>query len=132
MRRLAVCRSSPSRTGFVRGRRPSCLTGDDPAETTSSLASAAADVPGRSQLFASSIAPAQSPVPTVYSDRLLATGLAIAGLLATTAGARDGDRNEHHLPESMVELIEEQTLAAIVRRNTWIRSELPDDLWRVR
>jgi hypothetical protein len=66
--------------------------------------------------------------------RRLATGIAIAGLLATTAGARDGDRSwyEHDLPESMVELVEAQTLAVIVRRNTRIGSELPGDLWRTR
>jgi len=46
--RLAACRSSPARTGFVQVRRPSCLPGEVAAKATSRQASAMDGVPGRS------------------------------------------------------------------------------------
>ena len=46
---------------------------------------------------------------------------------------RDGDRfwYENHLNPSLVSMVEEQTLAVIIRRNTDIGDELPDDVFRV-
>jgi hypothetical protein len=45
---------------------------------------------------------------------------------------RDGDRfwYEHALPPDLRQLVERQTLADIIRRNTTIGSELPDDVFR--
>lgn len=47
--------------------------------------------------------------------------------------ARDGDRfwYEVYLPTTMVEFVNNQTLAVIIRRNTGIGAELPDDVFRV-
>ncbi len=47
---------------------------------------------------------------------------------------RDGDRfwYEAYLDRSLVNLVEAQTLARIIRRNTEIGDELPDDVFRVR
>ena len=47
---------------------------------------------------------------------------------------RDGDRfwYERSLPGELVELVEQQSLARIIRRNTRIGRELPDDVFRVR
>jgi len=46
---------------------------------------------------------------------------------------RDGDRfwYQAYLPADMVDLVEAQTLARIIRRNTDIGRELPDNVWRV-
>lgn len=46
---------------------------------------------------------------------------------------RDGDRFWYrtYLPAPWVEFVEDQTLARIIRRNTGIGSELPDDVFRV-
>jgi hypothetical protein len=46
---------------------------------------------------------------------------------------RDGDRfwYQDYLPPHMAAMIEEQTLARIIRRNTTIGDELPDDVFRV-
>ena len=47
---------------------------------------------------------------------------------------RDGDRfwYRNHLPDGLADLVEQQTLAGIIRRNTRIGRELPDDVWHVR
>lgn len=44
---------------------------------------------------------------------------------------RDGDRfwYQSYLPNDMVQMVEQQTLATIIRRNTAISTELPDDLF---
>ena len=50
------------------------------------------------------------------------------------AALRDGDRFWYrggHLPPEMVQLVEDQTLARIVRRNTGIGPGFPDDPFRV-
>jgi hypothetical protein len=46
---------------------------------------------------------------------------------------RDGDRfwYEAYLPRFLVDIVERQTLAAIIRRNTTIGNELQDDVFRV-
>ncbi|MEM8836278.1 MAG: peroxidase family protein [Planctomycetota bacterium] len=46
---------------------------------------------------------------------------------------RDGDRfwYETYLPREMADLVNEQTLARIIRRNTGIGGEIPDDVFRV-
>ena len=46
---------------------------------------------------------------------------------------RDGDRfwYQHYLPHSLQELVEEQTLAKIIRRNTSIRGEISDNAFVV-
>jgi len=46
---------------------------------------------------------------------------------------RDGDRfwHETYLPQKMVQMIEQQTLAQIIRRNTDIGDELPDNVFRI-
>ncbi|MDF1860123.1 MAG: peroxidase family protein [Verrucomicrobiales bacterium] len=46
---------------------------------------------------------------------------------------RDGDRfwYQNHLDPELQRLIEQQTLARIIRRNTEISRELPEDLWTV-
>ncbi len=46
---------------------------------------------------------------------------------------RDGDRfwYENHLPKELQRLVEGQTLARIIKRNTEIDRELPEDLWQV-
>lgn len=46
---------------------------------------------------------------------------------------RDGDRfwYEVYLPPTLVEFVNTQTLAVIIRRNTGIGAELPDDVFRV-
>lgn len=46
---------------------------------------------------------------------------------------RDGDRfwYEGYLPVDMVRMVNEQTLSRIIRRNTGIGDELPDDVFRV-
>ena len=46
---------------------------------------------------------------------------------------RDGDRfwYESYLAPELVNLVEEQTLAVILRRNTEIGDEIPDDVFRV-
>ena len=45
---------------------------------------------------------------------------------------RDGDRfwYQHRLNPALVRLVEEQTLAVIIRRNTEIGDEIPDDVFR--
>ena len=45
---------------------------------------------------------------------------------------RDGDRfwYQGYLPPSLVDLVERQTLARIIRRNTDVGGELPDDVFR--
>jgi hypothetical protein len=50
------------------------------------------------------------------------------------AALRDGDRfwYRQHLSPGLVELVEEQTLARIMRRNTRIRGELSGDIWQAR
>ncbi|MEM9080163.1 MAG: peroxidase family protein [Verrucomicrobiota bacterium] len=47
---------------------------------------------------------------------------------------RDGDRfyYESHLPRHLVRLVEEQTLAHIIRRNTGISDEIPENVFLVR
>ncbi len=46
---------------------------------------------------------------------------------------RDGDRfwYQHYLPENLQALIEDQTLATIIRRNTGIGDELPNNVFRL-
>ncbi|MEC5127636.1 peroxidase family protein [Verrucomicrobiales bacterium BCK34] len=46
---------------------------------------------------------------------------------------RDGDRfwYQNHLPQEVQRLVEGQTLARIIKRNTEIDRELPEDLWQV-
>ncbi|MCB1037628.1 MAG: acyl-CoA dehydrogenase family protein, partial [Acidobacteria bacterium] len=46
---------------------------------------------------------------------------------------RDGDRfwYQHHLPAPLVSLVEDQTLARVIRRNTTIGDELQDDAFRM-
>jgi hypothetical protein len=46
---------------------------------------------------------------------------------------RDGDRYWYaaYLPQFLVDIVERQTLAAIIRRNTAIGNELQDDVFRV-
>ena len=46
---------------------------------------------------------------------------------------RDGDRffYKSALPDELVELVEQQTLATIIRRNTGIGEELPDNIFLV-
>jgi len=46
---------------------------------------------------------------------------------------RDGDRfwYQNHLNRELQQLVEQQTLAEIIHRNTEIASELPDNLWKV-
>lgn len=46
---------------------------------------------------------------------------------------RDGDRfwYEAYLPRFLLDTVERQTLAAIIRRNTTIGNELQDDVFRV-
>ena len=45
---------------------------------------------------------------------------------------RDGDRfwYESYMPKDMVKMIERQTLATIIKRNTAIGNELPKNIWR--
>lgn len=47
---------------------------------------------------------------------------------------RDGDRfwYQKHLPRELVRLVEQQSLASIIRRNTNIRDELPRNPWLIR
>jgi peroxidase len=46
---------------------------------------------------------------------------------------RDGDRfwYANHLPMPMIQWLEDQTLAKVIRRNTTIGSEISDDVFRV-
>lgn len=48
--------------------------------------------------------------------------------------SRDGDRfwYQHHLPRELVRIVEQQTLATIIRRNTRIRDELPVNPWIIK
>jgi hypothetical protein len=47
---------------------------------------------------------------------------------------RDGDRfwYQFNLPRELVQLIDRQTLAAVIRRNTTIGAELPRNVWLTR
>jgi peroxidase len=59
-------------------------------------------------------------------------GLTIRAVLADQfTRLRDGDRfwYENDLPRNLIEMVEEQTLAAIIRRNTDIGDELQDDVF---
>lgn len=46
---------------------------------------------------------------------------------------RDGDRfwYQNHLPESLLRIVEQQTLSRIIRRNTDVGLELPDNVFHV-
>ena len=74
---------------------------------------------------------------------LLAEPPASSGMVGRTLRAilsdqfrrlRDGDRfwYEAYLPPHLIELVESQRLSVIIRRNTAVGTELPDDVFRVR
>jgi len=93
---LGVRPEIPVDAGCVRAGRLSCLTGEVPAEVTSSLTSAADGPPGRSGWFARQLGAALRPAPRGFLAGPLAVALAAAaavGLPVDRVGARP-DKDE--------------------------------------
>lgn len=71
---------------------------------------------------------AEDPLPGALVGETIATVLR-----RQFEALRDGDRfyYRNYLPDGLRRLVERQSLARIIRRNTEIGAELPDDLWYV-
>ncbi|MGJ8656264.1 MAG: peroxidase family protein [Akkermansiaceae bacterium] len=70
--------------------------------------------------------------PSPYSDSMLG-GLLHKIVAEQFTRLRDGDRYfyKHDLPQDLVEMVDQQTLATIIRRNTTIDTEIQDNVFLV-